>query len=331
MSRPALALVALAVLLAGCGAPGDPLPPSLNIPERITDLRARQQGELVIVEFTLPALTTDGLALRRLPVVELRAGPPPEGYFDTRRWAAQAQPIPVQTAQPGPARVSFPARPWVGRELVLGVRAAGPKGRLSEWSNLAVVPVVPPLETPAELRAESAPAGVRLRWAAARTQPQVRFRIFRREAEGQDIEPIGESDKPEFTDPGAAFGRRFEYCVQAFLKTGDSEAVSELSQPVSITPVDRFPPAAPRGLRVAAGLRGVELAWDPNTEPDLRGYRVWRAAEGEALAPLSNILELPSYSDRNTESGKRYRYAVTAVDADGNESAPSSPVEVTAP
>lgn len=330
MSRVAPALIALVCLLAGCGAPGDPAPPSLNIPERITDLRAQQRGEQIVVEFTLPALTTDGIALRRLRAVELRAGRPPEGDFDIHRWAAQAQLVPVEALAPGPAKVAFAARSWVGGELVLGVRTAGPKGRFSEWSNLVALPVVSPLETPGNLRAEAVPEGVRLSWSGA-AQPQVRFRIYRRGPERQDVEPIGESERPEFVDRSAVFGRTFEYRVEAFQKTGGPDAASELSEAVSITPVDRFPPAAPRGLRAVAGLRGVELAWEPNAEPDLRGYRVWRAAEGEVLARLSDLVEFPSYSDRNTESGRRYRYAVSAVDADGNESAQSDIVEVTAP
>lgn len=306
------------------------MPPSLNIPERITDLKARQRGEQIVIEFTLPSLTTDGVALRRLRAVELRAGRPPEGDFDIHRWAAQAQVVPVGAFEPGPAKAVLGARPWVGGELILGVRAAGPKGRFSDWSNLVAVPVVSPLETPRDLRAEAVPEGVRLSWSAA-AQLQVRFRIYRRGPDQQDAEPIGESDRTEFVDRSTVFGRTFEYRVEAFRETGGPEAASELSDAVSITPVDRFPPATPRGLRAVAGLRGVELAWEPNAEPDLRGYRVWRAGEGEALARLSDLLELPSYSDRSTESGKRYRYAVSAVDADGNESAPSDIVEVTAP
>ena len=41
-------------------------------------------------------------------------------------------------------------------------------------------------------------------------------------------------------------------------------------------------------------------------------------------------VEAPNYSDRRVASGKRYRYAISAVDLLGNESARSQPVEAAA-
>jgi hypothetical protein len=330
VSRPPLLVLAALLLEAGCGSPGDPLPPSLNIPERIADLRAEQYGDRILVRFTLPELTTDGVALRKLGAVELRAGPAPEGDFDIHRWAARAQAVPVEAAAPGPAKAELPARPWVGREIILGVRTAGPKGRFSEWSNLAVLPVVEPPAPPAGLQAEAAPEGVRLRWAPAE-RPGLRFRLWRRGPGQQEAERIGETDATEFTDAAAEFGRRWEYWLQAVLRSGDAEAVSPPCAPIAVTPEDRFPPAVPSGLRAVAGADGVELLWDRNQESDLRGYYVWRALEDGPLERLSELLELPSFSDRNVQSGKRYRYAVSAADARGNQSPPSTPVEVIAP
>ncbi len=54
----------------------------------------------------------------------------------------------------------------------------------------------------------------------------------------------------------------------------------------------------------------------------------------EADGPYIKIaegLEGPSYSDRKIESGKRYRYRISAVDQTGNPSEQSPPVEVIAP
>ncbi len=49
--------------LAGCAYIGPPKPPALDIPTRITDLRAAEYGDQILVQFTVGALTTDGLAL----------------------------------------------------------------------------------------------------------------------------------------------------------------------------------------------------------------------------------------------------------------------------
>ncbi len=330
MSRPTPALLSIILLTAGCGSPGDPQPPSLNIPERIADLRAVQRGDRILVSFTLPALTTDGVALRRLSSVELLAGASSEGGFDIHRWAAQARPVPVDKYEPGPVELALPASGWVGREVILGVRTAGPKGRRSEWSNLVALPVISPLQRPGPLQAEATAEGVRLSWSAG-DRPGVRFRVFRRGPNQERAEMIGETVVGEFTDRGATFGTKWEYAVEAFLSTGETEAASDLSETASITPADRFPPATPTGLRAVAGVGGIELLWEHNREPDLRGYCVWRAADDEPLRRLESLTALPSFSDRNIQSGTRYRYAVSAVDQLGNESAPSSPVEVIAP
>ena len=114
-------------------------------------------------------------------------------------------------------------------------------------------------------------------------------------------------------------------------KAGASEAQSDLSDTQVVTPVDTFPPAVPTGLNAIATAESVELVWDRNTEADLAGYRLYRAPAAGAFEKLADIAEAPSYSDRKVESGKQYRYAVSAVDRLGNESARSEPVAVTAP
>jgi hypothetical protein len=44
----------------------------------------------------------------------------------------------------------------------------------------------------------------------------------------------------------------------------------------------------------------------------------------------ATLIEAPTFSDSKIESGKRYRYTVSAVDLTGNESARSAIVEATA-
>jgi fibronectin type 3 domain-containing protein len=104
---------------------------------------------------------------------------------------------------------------------------------------------------------------------------------------------------------------------------------------------DTFPPKAPTGLATIPGeteaLNGssaisyIDLSWEPNSEPDLAGYFVYRQLarpNGDPQGPLGKMTPLPiaapAYRDVAVAPGQRYIYFVTAVDASGNESAPSA-------
>jgi hypothetical protein len=124
--------------------------------------------------------------------------------------------------------------------------------------------------------------------------------------------------------------------VRSVIQVEGVELESADSQPVTVTPRDLFPPAAPQGL-VAALLPGsgpgaflVDLSWSINLETDLAGYRVYRSEQegtrGQLLTP--DLLPTPAVRDTSVEPGHRYWYTVTAVDRTGNESAPSAAVVV---
>jgi hypothetical protein len=58
---------------------------------------------------------------------------------------------------------------------------------------------------------------------------------------------------------------------------------------------------------------------------------VYRAFQNNPFERITDTQDAPSYSDHNIESGKTYRYAVSAVDISGNESKLSASVTVMAP
>lgn len=287
--------------LAGCGYIGDPQPPALNIPLPIMDLQAEQVGGKIKLRFTIPDLTTEQLPVTDV-TVDLRGGD---------------QPIPVAARAPGVVEAEAPvAAGWVGQEIAFLVRLQNTKGRYSAWSNQVVRRVAAPVATPAAFTAKPVMNGMALAWTGAGET----WLVFR------DGAQVASVTKAEYLDAAVEVGKSYRYQVQASVKTGEGVAVSERTTEMAVTHADTFPPAQLLGLNVIASTNANELSWERSTEADLKHYRVWR--DGVLLA---DAVEIPAYTDRTVESGKKYSYAVSAVDAYGNESPKSQPVEITTP
>src|ERR1700688_308716 len=67
-------LISISLLTAGCGAPGEPLPPTPPVPQPILDLAAKQVGDGVLLTFTMPAKSTLGEKLQQVPAFEVLRG-----------------------------------------------------------------------------------------------------------------------------------------------------------------------------------------------------------------------------------------------------------------
>jgi hypothetical protein len=313
-----------ALTLTGCGYIGEPLYPALNIPTRVSDLAAVERGNHIDVTFTIPPLTTEGLALKQIGSVELRAGPS-TGDFEISRWAESAKKIDVATpAQPGAVQVPVPVEGFVGKEIVVAARVVNAKGRASAWSNVVLLTVEMPLATPARLDVKASPDGVHVTWSAP---GETAFRVYRVAPGETSPALLASATEAQYLDATAEFGKTYTYYVQGVHDKVESDAAG----PFTITPKDDFPPAPPAGLAAAVSGDSIELSWMRNTESDFKEYRVYRSMEGGPFERVAAGLEAPGYSDRKPASGKRYRYRVTAVDQSGNESEPSSLVEALAP
>ncbi|WP_158942592.1 fibronectin type III domain-containing protein [Granulicella sp. S190] len=116
---------------------------------------------------------------------------------------------------------------------------------------------------------------------------------------------------------------------------------SETSPPITVAMLDTFPPGIPTGLEAVPGGatasdRSIDLSWNPDTDPDLEGYSVYRqeiSSTGQVAGPAirlnSTPIVGPAYRDQTAAPGHRYAYRITAVDTSGNESAPGASVQET--
>ena len=316
-------LLLFAFTLTSCGYIGAPLPPTLDIPLAVKDLRATEQGDKVIINFTKPELNTDGIVPKEIAAIELRAGKSNPGDFNVDVWAASAQLIDVPKSEKLAVKIELPAADWVGQEVVMAVRTQGHRRRFSQWSNFVVIPVIAPLSPPAQLAAKSDMKGVALTWQAT---ADAEYRIFR----GDTL--LAKTKQASYMDTTAEVGKSYTYTAQSFRVLNErQQADSLVSKPLEFTLADTFPPAVPAGVGIISGSASIELSWNRNLEPDWKLYRIWRAEGDAPLAILAQEVTSTSYSDRTAVRGKRYRYAVSSVDTTGNESEKSQPQEFTLP
>ena len=322
MAAPAILVV---LLFTGCGYIGEPMPPALQIPQRVSDLSATERGGRIVVEFTRPKLTTDNLDIRKTVRMELRVGLA-SSPFDIEAWEASGKGFSDIPADEAAVQYVLPAGEWIGKNVVIAVKVFSEKGRTAGWSNLFTLSVIPPLATPAHVKPADVREGVRLTWQGDAPH----YRVYRRAAGESNRVTIGETEKPEYLDTKTEYGTPYHYSVEAFRTGGDIHAFSETTAEVTITTKDTYAPPVPVGLVAVPSIGSIELLWDRSVAPDLAGYRIYRAAGDGPLEKLAETGAAPSYSDRAVGSGKTYRYAVSAFDKIGNESEKSAPVMVIA-
>ena len=326
-------LAASVALATSCGSVGDPRPPLLNLPRPVEDLSARQAGGAIDVAWSWPVTTTEGLVARKIGnftlwavdvpgfSTELR----PETVDEYRRAVLTLGPDDLADSGPGDRlTATSPLEDWeLGQTTVLVVTVSNAAGQDAGYSNQArLQPLEPPDAT--EWSAVSVTAdGVALAWThAARAEE---YTIERSSDDGLMFQTLGRLADSSFLDRTVDWGTTYRYRLRP---QRDSEAgwvEGPLSQTVDVTPEDTFAPPPPNGLRAVRTSASVELSWLPSADQDVEGYLVHR--NGEVVSPLVNG---PSFSDVSAPADTILEYAISAVDANGNESEPGTVLSVAA-
>jgi hypothetical protein len=381
----------------GCASPGPPLPPSLKLPEVVTDLKATRVGDEVQLRWTTPARTTDKLKVTGAITAEICRETPAgavAGAAAVQRPAGVVQPCsPVArlAVKPGASettdRLTSALAADPVRLIAYKVQLRNAAGRTAGPSAAALVASGPAPGGVEGLRGSAAKVGAVLEWRAESAQAaggadsveldrvtvgtpggvgggagtaagpkngsaagpkepaESRFRV------GGGAGGLGMGDPGGAIDRTAVTGASYRYSavrVRTVVLDGKSlEVRSVASASVPVEMRDVFPPNAPVGLVASPGFAGggaadqvqkpaVDLSWEPGTEARIAGYRVYRrdAEEGAAGAwgrLNAELAAVAAYRDLTVGAGRRYGYRVTAVDAAGNESAPSDEVVETAP
>lgn len=342
------------VLLLGvsCGTPGPPLPPSLELPQPVTDLRAARKGDAVTLAWTAPTLTTEGRVLTqngsfeicRTPEAMQKCGSPialvPFGKSPRGTSASRTETyVDVLVTLPTDATTNF----------YYAVSALNSYRKSAGLSNQIEVPAAPTLPAPLDIHAQVTAEGVRLTWDAAVNVPEYQnvkfvYRVYRREV-GTSADmiagelPLGEAS-PTLLDHGFEWEKTYDYWVAVATMiaepSGEQQVPGDDSAAIRVNTHDVFPPAMPTGLQAVFSGPGqkpfIDLVWNANTEPDLAGYNIYRHEAGtEAQKINPELAKSPAYRDNNVEAGHQYTYSVSAVDVRGNESSRSEEANESVP
>ena len=203
-----------------------------------------------------------------------------------------------------------------------------PTGNTSPANLTPAAPVVPPLPA-RSLGFQSEATTYHLFEVPATAAPDDPFAI----AVPAALTPLPVA-VTEHVIKGVTFGVERCFVVRPVEKIAGAVVMGAASPTSCVTPMDTFPPAAPRSLAAIAGEGLISLIWEPNSESDLAGYLVLRGdAPGDTLRAITpEPVAATTYRDTTARAGARYVYVVVAVDraSPQNVSAQSNRVEETA-
>ncbi len=105
--------------------------------------------------------------------------------------------------------------------------------------------------------------------------------------------------------------------------------VSIISCSEIVAPSDTMPPNTPRGFTLLGGGDGQAFfRWEKSSEIDIKAYRLYRSVNNLNSFFLLVSLNQTEYVDRFLDYDSIYYYYLTAIDYAGNESSPTSIIEV---
>jgi predicted phage tail protein len=350
----ALCLCVFVVFVSGCGKRRPPLPPVERVQQRTELLSGAQQGNEVILSWPAPqrnAPNSSVQSIRRIDVYRLAEKPGAPLALTEEEFSARATLIgsvtyeQIQTA--GDTLTYHDVLELAGQpaRLRYALRYVNASGQRAAFSNfLSIEPAARIAQAPAlTAQPKIAEDSITISWQppAANIDNStpvnlLGYNVYRTDESQTEIgnQAINSAliSGTEYADKNFQFGKDYRYIVRAVsLGTGGAQVESLNSNPVSVSPRDIFPPAAPERPSIAApepSSARLAIFFAANKETDIAGYNIYRSTDPDL--PKQNwtklnqaLLTRTTYQDDKVEPGKTYYYYVTAVDKAGNVSPPS--------
>ena len=190
---------------------------------------------------------------------------------------------------------------------------------------------LPPLGVPVGLAAKALPGGdIELQWQPV--EEAVEYQLYRQAPGDTELSAYQRVTATSFSDTGLTDGE-YSYSIASVRQANTQESLSGQSNPVIVSS-DSLAPAAPENLSLELVGAGMKALWDaPTGNSEALSYNLYRAG-GTSLTDVSGLTPIQTsivpdahgvlgYIDTTPDENES-TYAVTAVDAVGNESAPSA-------
>lgn len=207
-----------------------------------------------------------------------------------------------------------------GNEYSYTVYPLTAMGTRGERSNTAVILWKQPPAPPAQVKATESDSRVEISWTK---DAGYLYNVYRYDNGVYPIFPLNPRpiSAALYMDSGLTNGTTYVYEVRRVAES--QPAIEGEGTKVSATPRDKTPPGIPVAVKAKKEGNAIIISWDPNSEPDLAGYNVYRIMGSQAHKLNTEPVKENKYIDRNAPDYRFVAYHVTAVDKAGNEGNPS--------
>ena len=185
---------------------------------------------------------------------------------------------------------------------------------------------LPPLDFPLNLTATSLADGkIHLSWDEV--DEATDYLIYRQAPDESTLQSLaGSNNTLEYTDQTSVDGI-YTYAVATVREINAEQSISSPGQTVDVI-ADATAPATPQNLQLALVGVGINASWENSATEEGISYSLYRASitdilTVDGLTPvLETITDLTATDPSPSQA--EHAYVVTAVDASGNESEPST-------
>ncbi|MHC1737076.1 MAG: fibronectin type III domain-containing protein [Ignavibacteriaceae bacterium] len=204
---------------------------------------------------------------------------------------------------------------------IIGVESIASQTVMATWKDNN------PPSIPEDIIADSVEGAIGISWKMNLELDTKGYNIYRSLKINKEFTKLNTEiiplDKTFYYDNTFDFGIQYFYCLTSVDNSGNE---SEKCNPLAIVYEDLVAPEPPGNFKYTVENKIIKFSWSSSVSPDVEGYHFYRGESKEVIPRVTeNGLKSLTYTDsgfagKGFTPGKRYTFAITAVDRGRNES-----------